>query len=378
MNNFIIFTLVYQLLIVIFYNKAAKLYTYLNKIIYLITLMFFVYLIKSDQLNNSFEIKYLVPIVLTCILFLIFDTNKGFAQHSLRNKFFPTLIAFVVLITHFITIDIVNYALILSASYDLLITTERKDITGHKKFIGPIFILVTQLMGLLFNFGINNDLIFITYWIVVAKLFPFSILKEKSTSIDEHYLSRSILILSLAFGHISFSSISIILLGTVILLTLGFMYFLKHETQGLISYRSIILSSAILLCIVSGKTTDSFLVTSILWIDFYFIALVFSRVSSALPEKINQKIGSTIFYLLISGVLLGASHWIISENIKILFLNGQINLALILLVPFLLSGMFFFAKSNYSSYIKESIRKIDHFDTFISQLIIIIGVILSV
>ncbi len=340
--------------------------------------MFFVYLIKSDQLNNSFEIKYLVPIVLTSILFLIFDTNKGFAQHSLRNKFFPTLIAFVVLITHFITIDIVNYALILSASYDLLITTERKDIAGHKKFIGPIFILVTQLMGLLFNFGIDNDLIFITYWIVVAKLFPFSILKEKSTSIDEHYLSRSILILSLAFGHISFSTISIALLAVVILLSLGFMYFLKHEAQGLISYRSIILSSSILLCVISGKTTNTFLVTSILWIDFYFLALVFSRISSGLPEKINQKIGSCLFYLLISGVLFGASHWIISENIKILFLNGQINLALMLMIPFLLSGMFFFSKISYSTYIKESIRKIDHFDTFISQLIIIIGVILSV
>jgi len=378
LNNFIIFTLVYQLLVVIFYNKAAKLYTFVNKIVYLITLLFFVYLIKSDQMNSSFEIKYLVPIVLTSILFLIYDTNKGFAQHSLRNKFFPTLIAFVVLITHFITIDIVNYALILSASYDLLITTERKDIAGHKKFIGPIFILVTQLMGLLFNFGIDNDLIFITYWIVVAKLFPFSILKEKSTSIDEHYLSRSILILSLAFGHVSFSAISIALLAVVILLSLGFMYFLKHETQGLISYRSIILSSSILFCVISGKTTDAFLVTSILWIDFYFLALVFSRVSSALPERINQKLGSSLFYLLISGVLFGASHWIISENIKVLFLNGQINLAILLLVPFLLSGMFFFSKKSYSTYIKESIRKIDHFDTFISQLIIIIGVILSV
>ena len=340
--------------------------------------MFFIYLIKNDQLNNSFEIKYLVPIVLTSLLFLIFDTNKGFAQHSLRNKFFPTLIAFVVLITHFITIDIVNYALILSASYDLLITTERKDIEGHKKFIGPIFILVTQLMGLLFNFGIDNDLIFITYWIVVAKLFPFSILKEKSTSIDEHYLSRSILILSLAFGSISFSDISILLLGAVIVFSLGFMYFLKNETQGLISYRSVILSSSVLLCIISGKTTDSLFVTSILWIDFYFLALVFSRVSSALPEKINLKLGVTLYYLLISGILFGASHWIISENIKVLFLNGQMNLAIFLLLPFLMSGMFFFSKNTYSSYIKESIRKIDHFDTFISQLIIIIGVILSV
>ncbi len=360
-----------------FYNKAAKMFTYINKLAYFLLLLVFIYFIKVDQFENAFDLKYLIPIVLTSLLFLIYDTNKGFAQHSLRNKFFPTLVAFIVLITQFISIDIVNYALILSASYDFLITTERKEISSHKKYIGPIFILSTQLLGLLFNFGIDNEMLFITYWIIVSKLFPFSLMKDKGTAIDEHYLSRSILILNLAFGNLSFSTTAIYLLTGLIFVTLLLMYFVRTETQSFISYRSVVLSTIILFCIISGKTNDSYFVTSILWIDFYFMSLAMTRLDTVVPDKLYRKIGSLLFLVILSGILFGASHWIITENLKILFLKGQINIALLLMLPLLLSGALYYSRNEFEYHMCERIRKFDHFDTFISQLIIIIGVILS-
>lgn len=372
------FTLLYQFIVVAFYNKAAKMFTYINKVAYFLCLLVFIYFIRFDDLKNTFDLKYLVPIVLTSLLFLIYDTNKGFAQHSLRNKFFPTLIAFIVLITQFIGVDIVNYALILSASYDFLITTERKKISSHKKYIGPIFILSTQLLGLLFNFGIDNDMLFVIYWVVVTKLFPFSMLKDNSTSIDEHYLSRSILILNLAFGNIAFSMTSLYLLAGLTLFTLMVMYFARTETQSYISYRSVVLSSLVLFCIIAGKTNDSYFVTSILWVDFYFMGLAITRLSTAIPDRINRKLGSLVFLIILSGILFGATHTIITENLKVLFLKGQINIALIMLTPLLLSGALYYSRNNFSALMSERIRKFDHFDTFISQLIIIIGVILSV
>ncbi len=378
MNRFILFTLVYQFLIVAFYNKAAKMFTYINKIAYFLFLLIFIYFIKFDQIEHTFDLKFLVPIVFTSLLFLVYDTNKGFAQHSLRNKFFPTLIAFIVLITQFISVDIVNYALILSASYDFLITTERKEISSHKKYIGPIFILSTQLLGLLFNFGIDNDMLFVIYWIVVAKLFPFSLLKDNSSSIDEHYLSRSILILNLAFGNMTFSMTAIYLLAAVTILTLLIMYFVETEMQSFISYRSVVLSTMILFCLLTGKTNDSYFVTSILWIDFYFMGLAFTRMSTVVPDNINRKVGSAVFLIILSGVLFGASHWLIEENLKILFLKGQINIALLAIAPLLISAALYYSRNEFKVFMNERIRKFDHFDTFISQLIIIIGVILSV
>ena len=365
-------------MIVATYNKAAKMYTYLNKVLYFVFLLFVIYIVKIDTVKIGFELNYLIPIALSTLLFLIYDTNKGFAQHSLRNKFFPTLVAFIVLITQFISIDVVNYILILSASYDLLITTERRDLSTHKKYIGPIFILGTQLIGLLFDFGINNDLVFISYWIVVSRLFPFSILKNANSTIDEHYLTRTILILNFAFGNIIFSPASIIFLLGAIILSIGFMYFMESESQTVITYRSILLSSIILFCIVSGVTSKVFLVTSLLWIDFYFLALIFTRINSSLPELISRKIGNAIFFLLLTGIFIGAANFVISENLKILFLNGQIVIGSLLLLPILVSATLFFARNNYKLYIYERIRKIDHFDTFMAQLIIIIGVILSV
>lgn len=378
MNRFIIVTLIYQLIVVLFYNKAARFFTYLNKVAYFLALLVFIYFIKIDSVQNSFELRYLVPIILTSLLFLIYDTNKGFAQHSLRNKFFPTLIAFIVLITHFVNVEIVNYALILSASYDFLITTERKEIGSHKKYIGPIFILSTQLLGLLFNFGVDNDMLFIIYWIVVAKLFPFSLLRDANNSIDEHYLSRSILILNLAFGNIAFSVTSMSLLAGTILISLVMMYFVKTEMQSYLSYRSIIMSSIILLCILTGKTNNGVFVTSILWADFYFMGLAVSRMNTTIPDNINRKIGSAIYFIIISGVLVGANHFVIVENLRELFLKGQINIAVLMLVPFALSAAFYFSRNEFKATLAERIRKFDHFDTFISQLIILIGVILSV
>ncbi len=353
-------------------------FTYINKILYFLFLLFFIYIIKFDAAKLNFEIKYLVPIAFSTLLFLVYDTNKGFAQHSLRNKYFPTLVAFIVLITQFISVDVVNYILILSASYDLLITTERRDLAGHKKYIGPIFILCTQLIGLLFNFGITNDLVFVIFWIISARLFPFSLLKNANTSVDEHYLTRSILILNFAFGDISFSSTAILFLILAILLSISFMYFMESEAQSLITYRSILMSSIILFCILSGKTSDPLFVTSLLWIDFYFLSLVFTRIKSVIPDKTTKKYGDALFFLLLTGIFFGSTGLIIRENLKVLFLNGQIVLGMALVIPILASAALFFSKTNYISHLSERVRKIDHFDTFISQLIIIIGVILSV
>lgn len=378
LDRFIIITLVYQILIVSFYNKAAKLFTYINKIASLLSFLVLIYFVKIGKIQDSSNLNYLIPIILTSLLLLIYNTNKGFAQHSLCNKFFPTLMAFIVLITNFISIEILNYALILSASYDFLITTEHKEVGLHKKYLGPIFILSTQLLGVLFNFGVENDMLFAIYWIIVSRLFPFSMLRDDSTSIDEHYISRSILILSLAFGNLSFSITAIILLFGSLIISLLMMYFWKTETQSFISYRAIVMSTIILLYIVSDRINDGFSILSILWIDFYFMGLAFSRLSTRIPERISQKIGNAIFFLLISGVLFGATHLILQQGLKTLFLRGQINIAIIMLILLILSAAFFFSRTDYKSLMAQKIRKFDHFDTFISELIIMIGVILSV
>lgn len=378
MNSFIIFTLIYQLLIVLLYNKAARIFTYINKLLYIGLILIFVYLMKFESSTFNVDLRYIVPILFTCLLFLIYDTNKGFAQYSIRNKFFPILVAFVVLVSQLINIDVVNYAIILSASYDFLITTERKNIGSSKRFLGPIFILTTQLIGLVFNFGIENDFVFLIYWIITSKLFPFSLLKNKNVTIDENYLTRSILILSLAFGGFVFSTFTMVVFSISILLTLVSVFISKKEIQSFISYRSIILSVAILISVLSNKINGGVIISSLLWLDFYFMALAFSRIKCSLPDRLYREVGNLVFFLLLTGAFIGANHFIIGENLKVLFLNGQINLALLLICPILIGSAGYFSRKNREQDIDTRVRKIDHFDTFISQLIIIIGVILSV
>jgi len=376
LDRFILVTLLYQAIIVIFYNKAARYFTYINKLAYLIASLLLVFLIKVEGEQNLLDLEYLIPISLTSLLILVYDTNKGFAQYSLRNKFFPSFVALLILVSYFINLGMLNYALILSASYDLLIVSDAR--VSHKKFIAPFFIISSQLLGILFNIGIDNDMLFVVYWILVSKLFPFSMLRDRDTSVDEHYLSRSILLLGLAFGNVTFSFSSLLLLSGALFASLLGMCLVRTESQSFTTFRSIILSTIILLCILSGKKIDEYFTTAILWIDFYFMGLVVSRLNTQVTDGINRKIGNAFFFLVFSGVLFGASKLVIQQNIKILLLIGQINLALIMLLPIVFSAAVFFSRDKYEVFMAEKIRKFDHFDTFISQLIILIGVILSI
>lgn len=369
---------IWQCMMLLFYRSSFKLIDYINKTVFTFLFVLFIFSGEKLRILSMSDVSFLIPALGSSLLLLVSYTSSKKVGFSFFSKYFPTLFILLFLISNYLDQTFLTFCLFIGVLFDLISGLLKKESWQSKRYLTPLFIILILVFCELTGLPITSKSIFLILWIVVFKLFPFAIIKNDSFTINENFLSRIILCGFICIGEISFTSFELIVLMGLSFLTFFNVLFNGKQLSTLQSLNSVISTTLLVMYSYSGHVFPKETGYAILWVQFYIQALLLQYGENSLPKHYSNHFIRNILFLTLTGCFIGDVSHLIGMSFKNYQIVGELPQILIFILMISLSTVIFFSRGNYTHKIIDQLRQIHHFDTFISQLVIILGVILSI